>query len=227
MTVPYIESRTSSVRCIPARALVARPACLDDAAAIARIYNQGILARTSTFETEPRTAQQIEALLIERGHTYPTIVVERAGRVVGWAGSSPHSMRPCFSGVAEFSIYVEQASRATGVGRVALEALVDECERRGFWKLLSRVFPENTASRLLCRALGFREAGLLRCHAPVDGIWRDAVIVEKLLGEARSVNDRAARRDRMHVDTTAAPTGPQAPAGTTIGRRASRASEAH
>ena len=56
------------------------------------------------------------------------------------------------------------------------------CERRGLWKLVSRVFPENEASLALCRSLGFREVGVYRRHAQLDGEWRDVVIVERLLG---------------------------------------------
>ena len=61
----------------------------------------------------------------------------------------------------------------------ALEAL-------GFWKVLSRIFPENTASRALCRRHGFREVGVYEKHARLDGAWRDVVIVERLLGDAAS-----------------------------------------
>jgi L-amino acid N-acyltransferase YncA len=189
ITAQSMHNATVIPRERPARGLVTRQARLADAGAIARVYNQAIMARASTFETEPRTTEDIQALLIERGNIYPTIVVERAGRVVGWASSSQHSTRACFARIAEFSVYVDHQARRTGVGRAALEALVAECERRGFWKLLSRVFPENIASRVLCRALGFREIGVLRCHAPVDGIWHDAVIVEKLLGPARLAGD--------------------------------------
>ena len=67
-----------------------------------------------------------------------------------------------------------------GVGRAALQALMTS----GFWKLVSRVFPENAASRELCRALGFREVGIYRRHAKLEGKWRDVVIVERLLGDA-------------------------------------------
>ena len=65
-----------------------------------------------------------------------------------------------------------------------MEALVDEAERCGLWKLVSRIFPENEASLALCRALGFREVGLYRRHGRLDGEWRDVVIVERLLGPA-------------------------------------------
>jgi RimJ/RimL family protein N-acetyltransferase len=47
--------------------------------------------------------------------------------------------------------------------------------------LLSRIFPENQASRKLCAVLGFREVGIYEKHARLDGKWRDTVIVEKLL----------------------------------------------
>jgi phosphinothricin acetyltransferase len=44
------------------------------------------------------------------------------------------------------------------------------------------VFPENTASLALLGKLGFRQVGVYRHHALLDGEWRDCVIVEKLLG---------------------------------------------
>ena len=67
---------------------------------------------------------------------------------------------------------------------MATEALISAAEAAGFWKLVSRVFPENSASRQLLRSTGFREVGLYRRHARLDGAWRDVVIVERLLGVA-------------------------------------------
>ena len=43
-----------------------RPATPDDAAGVARIYNQGIEDRGATFETEPRTSADMAARLDER-----------------------------------------------------------------------------------------------------------------------------------------------------------------
>ena len=162
-----------------------RPAQPADAPAIARIYNQGIADRVATFETEPRRPEHIVAALAERGERYPTLVAERAGHVVACAWAGPYRPRACYAGVAEFSVYTERAARGTGAGRAVLLALMQECERRGFWKLVSRIFPENVASRALCRRVGFREVGVYRRHARLDGEWRDCVIVEKLLGEAQ------------------------------------------
>jgi len=161
----------------------ARPATREGAAAIARIYNEGIEDRIGTFETEPRSA---EAVLGWLDGGYPLVVCENeAGEVVAWASAPPYRPnRPAYSGVAEFSIYVSRAARGRGAGRATLAALIDEAERRGYWKLVSRVFPENEASLALCRSFGFREVGTYRRHGKLDGEWRDVVIVERLLGEA-------------------------------------------
>ena len=63
-------------------------------------------------------------------------------------------------------------------------SLFNTARDAGFWKLVSRVFVENTASRELLKKTGFREVGIYRRHGRLEGRWRDVVIVEKLLGES-------------------------------------------
>jgi len=164
--------------------LKARLAELRDAVAIAEIYNQGIEDRTATFETEPRTPEAIEELLRTRAGRYPAVVVADGDRVLGFAWTSEYRPRAAYAGVAEFTIYVARTARGQGVGRLGLATLMTEAERRGFTKLVSRIFPENVASRRLCTALGFREVGTYRRHGQLDGKWMDCVIVERLLGAA-------------------------------------------
>jgi L-amino acid N-acyltransferase YncA len=165
-------------------ATTARPAEARDATAIARIYNHGIEDRVATFETEHRTPSQIEALLAERASRYPMVVVEREGEVIAWAGVGAYRSRPCYDGVAEFSVYVDRAHRSTGAGRAAMEALVSACQAKGFWKLVSRIFADNAISRAFHRRLDFREVGIYERHGKLDGVWKDCVIVERLIGEA-------------------------------------------
>ena len=166
--------------------LTTRLATRDDAAAIAAIYNDGIADRVATFETEPRTAEQIATQLADKGDRYPTVVVERDGRVIAWAAAGAYRTRPAYAGVAEHSVYVARAARGTGAGRAALDALCEVYAARGFWKLVSRIFPENTASLGLHEACGFRVVGVYRRHGKLDGEWRDCVIVERMLDESTS-----------------------------------------
>jgi L-amino acid N-acyltransferase YncA len=151
---------------------------LSDAARIVEIYNEGIADRIATFETELRGPEQIVAWF---SSGYPVIVAGTDGRVMAYAAAFPYRSRPCYDGVREFSIYVAREGRGKGFGRAALSSLFDEARGRGWWKLVSRIFPENTASLALCGSLGFRQVGIYERHGQLDGAWRDVVIVEKLL----------------------------------------------
>ena len=156
----------------------ARAATLEDAESIARIYNEGITDRVATFETRLRGAQDVRNWF---DGLHPIVVVEEGGEVVAFAATSRYRERECYAGIAEASVYVARAARGKGVGRLALGELIGAAEQAGFWKLLSRVFPENAASRGLIRSMGFREVGVYEKHGKLDGQWRDVVIVERLI----------------------------------------------
>ena len=158
-----------------------RLATAADAAAIAAIYNEGIADRIATFETEPRTPERIAAQLADKGDRYPTVVAEREGQVVAWASAGPYRARPAYAGVAEHSVYVARSSRGTGAGRAALDALCRVYAERGFWKLVSRIFVENTASLALHERCGFRVVGVYQRHGKLGDEFHDCVIVERLL----------------------------------------------
>ena len=166
-----------------ARVVDVRLAAAGDAAAVAEIYNQGIADRGATFETEPRTDADLARRIQDDPVRFPVLVAEVGGRVVGWASIGHYRDRACYAGIGEFSVYVHREARGQGVGHVLLAGLVDAARERGYWKLLSRVFPSNTASLALCQALGFREVGRYEKHGRLDGRWLDVVIVERLIGE--------------------------------------------
>lgn len=155
-----------------------RAATLNDATAIAHIYNQGIEDRVATFETRLRTPEDILGWF---DGIHLVIVVENEKGIVAFSSTSSYSNRECYAGIAECSVYVRRDMRGQGAGRLALDALIRATEEAGFWKLVSRVFVENQASRKLISSLGFREVGVYYKHAKLDGIWRDVVIVERLL----------------------------------------------
>src|SRR3981081_1614536 len=124
------------------------------------------------------------AYLSEREGKYPVIVAEQNGQVLAWAAAGPYRSRECYAGVCEFSVYADRAARGAGAAQAALQGLVDACTARGFWKLLSRIFPENAPSRGLCRKVGFREVGVYYRHAKLDGQWREPGTATTVSGEA-------------------------------------------
>lgn len=157
-----------------------REARVADSEAIAAIYNEGIEDRIATFETRLREPAEIAAWF---GGRYPCVVVTEGERALAFAAASLYRPRDCYAGIAEFSVYVARAARGRGAGRMAMQGLLAAAAAAGFTKLVSRVFPENTDSLRLLGSLGFREVGVYRRHGRLDGVWRDVVIVEKLLNE--------------------------------------------
>jgi phosphinothricin acetyltransferase len=158
-----------------------RTATLADAGAIAAIYNEGIADRIATFETKPRSSAEIAEWFT--GRQLVIVAETEETGPVAFAASFPYSARPCYAGIGEFSIYVRRDCRARGAGRAVLAAVIEAANGAGMHKLTSRVFPENIASRALLKRLGFEEIGIQRRHGKLDGLWRDCVIVERLLDE--------------------------------------------
>jgi phosphinothricin acetyltransferase len=158
--------------------MLIRTAALEDCEEIARIYNQAIEERTSTFETRPRTIKDIETWF---DGSHPVVVAENDGIVVAYGATFPYRNRECYKGIAEFSVYVDRNHRKRGVGQKTLAGLIAASEKAGYWKLVSRIFPENAPVRALNKLMGVREVGVYEKHGQLDGVWRDVIIVERLI----------------------------------------------
>jgi L-amino acid N-acyltransferase YncA len=155
-----------------------RTAQLTDAVQITQIYNQGIEDKIATFETKPR----LESDILEWFNpTYSFLVAVRGQSVLGFIRASSYRSRDCYARIAEYSIYVAREAQGQGIGDALMAAFIPELQQKGFSKVLSRIFPENLASLALCTKHGFRVVGVYQKHAQLDGVWRDCVIVERLL----------------------------------------------
>lgn len=168
---------------MPGSDLLTRVASPADGMAISTIYNTAIAERKSTFEMEPRSAADFDERIGSDAH--PLLVAEVDGRVVGWAGVSPYSSRPCYAGIAECSVYVAHAARGHGVGTMLADALAGAAESHGFHKLTGKLFTDNMAAIKLCERCGFTRVGVHRRHGRLEGEWRDVLVVERLLASDR------------------------------------------
>src|SRR5438445_10611968 len=102
--------------------MLTRRATGADAAAIARIYNEGIEERIATFETRPCTAADVEKWF---DGVHPIVVVEDEGQVIGFGSTSTYRPRECYSRIADFSFVTVRSARRLGAGLSALAALLD------------------------------------------------------------------------------------------------------
>jgi L-amino acid N-acyltransferase YncA len=148
---------------------------VQDWAAVAAIYREGIASGLATFETTVPdwetwdSAHRPECRLIAR----------HDGRVVGWAALTPVSKRAVYDGVAEVSVYVAEQARGQGVGGQLLTALVAASELEGIWMLQASIFPENSASVALHKTCGFRVVGYRERIARLHDEWRNTILMER------------------------------------------------
>jgi phosphinothricin acetyltransferase len=139
------------------------------------IYEAGIVTKNATFETAAPDWEGWDA-----AHRKDCRLVARAnGAVVGWAALTPVSGRCVYAGVAEVSVYVSEAARGQGVGKMLLNALVAASEQAGLWTLQAGILRENAASIALHEGCGFRLVGCREKIGQLDGVWRDVVLMER------------------------------------------------
>jgi len=160
--------------------MIIRALTPDDAAAVARIYQEGIDTGHATFEPEAPDWRRWNS----RHRPDCRLVADAGGDVVGWAALLPVSVRSAYAGVAEISVYVSARARGKGAGRLLLAALIARAEAAGLWTLKAGIFPENGASLALHKATGFRVLGTearigKMPFGPLAGTWRDVVRLER------------------------------------------------
>ena len=161
-----------------------RPATLADIPAITRIYAQSVSTGTASFELEPpdeaEMARRMQALF-DSG--YPYVVAEIGGAIAGYAYAGSYRPRPAYRFSVEDSIYIDPSAQRRGVGRVLLQQLIEECERRGFRQMIAVIGDSaQTPSIELHRTLGFRMIGNVENVGYKFERWLDTVLMQRALG---------------------------------------------
>ena len=162
-----------------------RPARIDDAKEIARIYNQGVQDRAATFENAYVTPEERYIWLVARPERYPVLVAEVKHTLMGWASLTPYSPRHCYDGIAELSLYIDRSLRGHGVGQELMKAMQNIAREKGYHKLIGRVMADNEPARKLCQLMGWKEVGVHEKHGKLGGEWHDLVLVEYPIAENR------------------------------------------
>ena len=162
--------------------VVIRDACLDDAPAIARIYNQGIEDRTATLETELRTPEERAEWLASHDARHPVLLAtDPPGVAVGWASINRFNPRAAYDNVADLSVFVARESRGRGVGDALMRALEPRAGAIGYHKMVLAAFPTNAPAMRLYERHRFATVGIYHEQGMLDGRWVDVVVMEKFL----------------------------------------------
>jgi phosphinothricin acetyltransferase len=165
-----------------------RPAVAADIPAITTIYAHAVLHGTASWELDPPDeAEMLRRFEAVAAGGYPYFVAEEAGRLLGYAYAGAYRPRPAYRSTVENSIYIAPDSQGRGVGGALLDALMQECTRRGFRQMIA-VIGDGTGASLGSRRLheraGFRLIGVAEKVGFKHGRWLDQMLMQKDLGEA-------------------------------------------
>ncbi|WP_119166773.1 GNAT family N-acetyltransferase [Algihabitans albus] len=167
---------------------IVRAAKSPDAVQIAEIYGYHVREGRASFELTPpdRTeiAGRIEAV---QSAGLPYLVADGGDELLGFAYAGPYRLRPAYRFVVEDSVYVTAEAQGRGLGRILLQAVIDEATAAGRRQMIAVIGDSaNAASIRLHRTLGFTEIGRLRSVGWKHDLWLDSVFMQRALGPGDS-----------------------------------------
>lgn len=155
-----------------------RPATEADLPAIKAIYDVEVLGGIATFATEPPGLDYWRERL-ESTHPGDHVLVATDGdAVVGYAFSGSYRPRTAYARTREASVYLADAARGRGVGRLLYDALLGLLRGDSVHLVVAVIALPNPASQALHRAFGFERAGVLHEVGHKFGRWIDTEVWE-------------------------------------------------
>jgi len=139
-----------------------RSATRHDAAAIHAIYAPFVEKTVISFEEIPPTIDEMEGRIEATLKSYPYVVAEREGQIVGYAYAGPHQERSAYRFSVEVTAYVAEGAWRSGVGRALYSVLLPELAQKGFHAAFAGVTLPNPGSVGLLEAVGFEYLGVYR-----------------------------------------------------------------
>ena len=112
-----------------------RNATLADAPRILEIYAYYVEHTVITFEYDVPSLAEFEGRMRAIMQKYPYLVIERDGRIEGYAYAHAFVGRAAYDWAAELTIYLDHDARRGGMGRVLYEALADRLKAMGVLNL--------------------------------------------------------------------------------------------
>jgi len=148
-----------------------RIAVQTDLSAMTEIYNQAILRKRCTADTETFTVEGRQGFFdAHQNDMYPLYVYEIEGQVVGYVYLSGYRPgRKAMRYVAEVSYYIHNNHQGKGLGTQFLRYGIERAKELGYRDLVAILLSFNEASIALLKKFNFEEWGVLPDIADFDG----------------------------------------------------------
>ena len=166
-----------------------RNATLADAPRILEIYAYYVEYTVITFEYAVPSLAEFEGRMRDIMKKYPYLVIERDGRIEGYAYAHAFVGRAAYDWAAELTIYLDHDARRGGLGRVLYETLADRLKAMGVLNLYACIgYPQVEDEYLTKNSaqfhahIGYRLVGEFSRCGYKFGTWYSMVWMEKCIG---------------------------------------------
>lgn len=157
-----------------------------DAKRVLEIYAPFVESSPVSFETVVPTLGEFKKRMAQIQSTYPWLVGEADGQIMGYAYASPHRGRRAYCWSAEVTVYVDSIYKRKGVGRKLYEKLFELLRLQGCHLVLGGITLPNEASEGLHKNLGFSLVGVYKKIGFKLGKWHDVAWYQRQLLEERA-----------------------------------------
>jgi ribosomal protein S18 acetylase RimI-like enzyme len=166
-----------------------RPATADDDAALDAISRANWTLGGSVTPAPPPPGTPF----FDPGANHADVLVaEAGGTVAGYVrlGPATPAVESTRHVLTVRGLAVDPARHRQGIGRLLIEAAIEEARARGARRLTLRVLADNTAARALYEAAGFTVEGVLREEFLLRGRYVDDVLMARDLTLAAPLRER-------------------------------------
>lgn len=168
-----------------------RVATPDDAEALLALYAPYVTDTAISFEYEVPSVEEFRARIVRTLKTYPYLIAEFRGVILGYAYTSAFVGRAAYAWSAETSIYIDKNCRHKGVGRAIYNKLEAISRLQGITNLYACIgVPETDDDPYLTRNsadfhahLGYRLVGEFRRSGYKFDRWYHMIWMEKFIAE--------------------------------------------
>ena len=150
-----------------------RLASQSDAEQLRDIYAPFCENTPVSFETQAPTVDEMRRRIAKTLRSYPWLVYENEGHVLGYAYASSHRERAAYRWAVDVSAYVREGYRRLGVGRSLYSSLLALLHLQGFYRALAGITLPNPGSVGLHQAMGFQSLGTYHNIGYKCGRWHD------------------------------------------------------
>ena len=165
-----------------------RDAKIADAERLLEIYDYYVRNTAITFEYDTPSLDEFKARIENTMKRYPYLVIEKDGRIDGYAYAGILKDRAAYNRSCETTIYIDHDARKNGMGRMLYEALEEKLKAIGILNMYACIAYPDTEDEYLTKNsaefhehLGYSKVGEFHKCGYKFGRWYNMIWMEKLL----------------------------------------------